>query len=179
MEIKVVIDEITLDTVVGEVVRVDEDGDAYTDGHLTVADRAAELIMQHVLKRPEYTTLAERVTRIREEEIRAAVKPLVQQALERPIKRTNYYGEATGQETTLSEIIMDEAKKVFTSAKASYRNNTPFIAEVVRSEVQKAFQADIQEQVQKARAAIAAQLGANLSEQVVKTALAALAKGGK
>ena len=178
MEIKVVIDEITLQTAIGEVVRVDEDGEEYADGEVTVGDRVAELITQHVLKRPEYTSLAKRVTAIREEEIREAVKPLIREALQRPIKRTNYYGEATGKETTLSEIIMQEAKNVFTEVRDSYRNNRPFVYEVVQAEVQKAFQADIKEQVQKARAAIAAQLGASLSEEVVKTALKAL-QGGK
>lgn len=179
MEIKVVVPEITLNTIVGEVVRVDEDGDAYPDGHLTVADRVAELIKAEAVKRPEYASLIERVTQIREFEIREAVKPLIREALERPIKRTNLYGEATGAQTTLAEIIMAEAKKVFTEAKDSYRNNVPFINEVVAAEVKKAFQADIQEQVQKARAVIAKELGTSVYQGVVKTALDALAKGAK
>jgi hypothetical protein len=79
-----------------------------------------------------------------------------------------------GTETTLSELIMDEAKKVFTEVKDSYSSRRPFIAEVVQAEVKKAFQTDIQEQVAKARAAVTEQLGANLSEAVVKAAVAAL-----
>ncbi|MEW2498399.1 hypothetical protein AB0942_33435 [Streptomyces nodosus] len=174
MEIKIVIDEVTLSTIVGDIVRVDEDGDEYVDGQMTVADKVASQIKNAVIKAPEYAALRERVTQIRTEEIREAVRPLIREALERPIRKTNYYGEATGQETTLSEIIMDEAKKVFTEVKDSYRDKRPFITQVVQAEVQRAFQKDIQEQVQEARRAIAEQLGTNISEQVVKTALKAL-----
>ncbi|MEV7814284.1 hypothetical protein AB0P05_26700 [Streptomyces flaveolus] len=178
MEIKIVVDQVTLDTAVAEVVRYDEDGDAYTDGQMTVADKVAKLIKDAVVKSPEYTSLKERVTQIRNQEIREAVQPLIREALERPIRKTNYYGEATGQTTTLSEIIMDEAKKVFTEVKDSYRDKRPFIQAVVADEVKKAFQKDIQEQVQKAREAIATQLGTSVYQDVVKTALEAL-RGAK
>jgi hypothetical protein len=174
MEIKIEVPEITLNSVVGEIVRYDEDGDAYSDGQATVADKVAQLIKDAVVKSPEYTGLRERVTEIRNHEIREAVKPLIREALERPIRKTNYYGEPTGQETTLSEIIMDEAKKVFSEVKDSYRDKRPFIQAVVADEVKKAFQKDIQEQVQKARQAIATQLGQNVYQDVVKTALQAL-----
>jgi hypothetical protein len=178
VEIKVEVPEITLNTVIGDIVRVDEDGDQYLDGQMTVADKVAQLIRDAVVKSPEYTSLRERVTEIRNQEIREAVKPLVREALERPIQRTNSWGERTGQTTTLSEIIMDEAKKVFTEVKGSYRDKRPFIQGVVAEEVQKAFKKDIQEQVQKAREAIAKQLGTSVYQDVVKTALEAL-KAGK
>ncbi|GAA4891132.1 hypothetical protein ACFPM3_20375 [Streptomyces coeruleoprunus] len=179
MEIKILIDEITLDTVVGDVIRYDEDGDAYCDGKATVADKVAELIKDAVAKTPEYTSLRERVTSIRTEEIRAAVKPVIQEALKRPIQRTNYYGEATGKETTLSEIIMDEAKKTFTEVRDSYRNKRPFINEVVQAEVQKAFGTYIQDEVKKAREAVAAELGSKVSATVAQSVLDALTKGEK
>ena len=178
MEIKIEVPEVTLNTVVGDVVRVDEDGDGYLDGQMTVADKVAQLIKAEVVKHPEYENLRKRVTEIRNQEIREAVKPLVREALERPIRKTNYYGEPTGQETTLSEIIMDEAKKVFTEVKDPYRDKRPFIQGVVADEVKKAFQKEIQEQVQKAREAIATQLGTSVYQDVVKTALDAL-KGAK
>jgi glutaredoxin 2 len=178
MEIKIEVPEVTLNTVVGDIVRVDEDGDEYLDGQMTVADKVAKLIKDAVVTSPEYTGLKQRVTEIRNQEIREAVKPLVREALERPIRKTNYYGEPTGQETTLSEIIMAEAKKVFTEVKDPYRDKRPFIQAVVADEVKKAFQKDIQEQVQKAREAIATQLGTSVYQDVVKTALEAL-KGAK
>lgn len=178
MEIKVVIDEVTLDTVVGDVVRYDEDGDAYTDGHATVADKVAQLITQEVIKSPSWAPLCDRVTRIRDEEIREAVKPVIQEALQRPIKRTNWYGEPNGSDTTLSEIIVDEAKKTFTEVKDSYRSKRPFITEVVQTEVQKAFGTYIQDEVKRAREAVAKELGNQVSSTVVKSVLDALTKGG-
>lgn len=179
MEIKVAIDDVTLDTIVGDVIRIDEDGDEYVAGQATVGDKVAALIRDSVVKRPEYTSLREKVTRIRDEEIREAVKPLIQEALQRPIKRTNSWGEATGTETTLSEIVMDEAKKVFTEVRDSYRTKRPFIAEVVQAEVQKAFGTYIQDEVKKAREAVAKELGSKVSATVVQSVLDALTKGGK
>lgn len=178
MDIKVIIDEITLDTIVGSVVRYDSDGDPYTDGKSTVADKVAEQIKDAVVESPEYTSLRERVTRIREEEIRAAVQPLIAEALERPIKRTNTWGEATGQETTLSEIIMEEAKKIFTASRDSY-NKQAFVSEVVAKEVKAAFGTYIQDEVKKARQAIAQELGSKVSSTVIQSVLDALTKGGK
>lgn len=178
MELKIVIDKVTLDTVVGEVVGYDEDGDAYIKGQATVADKVAEQIKGEVVKTPEYTSLRERVTRIREEEIREAVKPLIREALQRPIQQTNYYGEAVGKETTLSEIIMAEAKKVFTASRDSY-NKGAFISEVVAKEVQAAFGTYIQDEVKKAREAVAKELGSKVSSAVIQSVLDALTKGGK
>jgi hypothetical protein len=175
MEIKIVVDEVTLNTVVGDVIRVDEDGDEYVDGQSTVADKVAALIKDAVVKSPEYAGLRERVTEIRNQEIREAVKPLIREALERPIRRTNTWGEQVGKETTLSEIIMEEAKGVFAATRDGYDRNRPsFVRQVVAEEVQKAFKADIQEQVKKAREAIATQLGTAVYQDVVKTALQAL-----
>lgn len=174
MNIEIKIDQVTLDTVVGEIVRYDEDGDAEVVGSATVADKVAAIIAREAIKSPSWEPLRERVTNLRNEMIREAVKPLIREALERPIRRTNSYGERVGAETTLSEIIMDEAKRVFTEVKDSYTSRKPFIAEVVSAEVKKAFQADIQEQVKKARQAVAQELGATLSEAVIKTALEGL-----
>lgn len=174
MNIEVKIDQVTLDTVIGEVVRYDEDGDAYPAGNVTVADKVAKILAAEAVKSPSWEPLRDRVTNVRNEMIREAVKPLIREALERPIRRSNAYGERTGTETTLSEIIMDEAKKVFTEVKDSYRSNKSFIAEVVATEVKKAFQADIQEQVAKARKAVVDQMGANLTEAVVKAAIAGM-----
>lgn len=174
MKIEVKIDEVTLNTVVGEIVRYDDEGDAYADGEVTVADKVAAILAAEAIKSPSWEPLRDRVANIRNEMIREAVRPLIREALERPIRRTNAYGERVGSETTLSEIIMDEAKKVFTEVKDSYTSRKPFIAEVVAAEVKKAFQADIQEQVKKARAAVAQELGATLSEAVIKTALEGL-----
>jgi hypothetical protein len=174
MNIEVKIDQVTLDTIIGNVVSYDEDGDMVSEGSMTVADKVAAIIAKEAMKSPSWEPLRERVTNIRNEMIREAVKPLIREALERPIRRTNSYGERVGTETTLSELIMDEAKKVFTEVKDSYSSRRPFIAEVVQAEVKKAFQTDIQEQVAKARAAVTEQLGANLSEAVVKAAVAAL-----
>ncbi|MGW2513678.1 hypothetical protein ACWC0A_30645 [Streptomyces scopuliridis] len=176
MEIKIVVPEITLNTIVGEVVHFDEDGDPYPRGNATVADKVAELIKEAVVKSPEYTLLRERVTEIRNHEIREAVKPLIREALERPIQRTNSWGEAAGGSTTMSEIIMAEAKKVFTASRDSYSQSQPFITEVIQAEVKAAFQKDVHEQVQKARAAVAAQLGKTMTEEVMKVAMAAMAK---
>lgn len=153
MEIKIEVPEVTLNTVVGDVVRVDEDGDEYLDGQMTVADKVAQLIKAEVVKHPEYENLRKRVTEIRNQEIREAVKPLVREALERPIRKTNYYGEPVGQETTLSEIIMDEAKKAWSTSKDSYGSRQNTLQDVIAAEVRKHIQGEVAKAVKAAQEA--------------------------
>lgn len=178
MDIKIVVDEITLDTIVGEVVRVDEDGDEYVDGHSTVADKVALLIRDAVVKSPEYTSLRERVTEIRNQEIREAVKPLIREALERPIRKTNFYGEATGKETTLSEIIMDAAKKAWATSKDSYGSRQSTIQDMIAAEVRKHISGEVAKAVKEAQEAALKAVGEIAAGPVVDAVRKAL-QGGK
>lgn len=176
MNIEIKIDDITLATVVADVMEYDEEGDLVSSGkERTVAELVAEQIVERVVRDDRYPRLKDRVTAIRDEEIRAAIKPAIEQAVNRPIKKTNTYGEATGQETTLSEVIVDEARKYMKEPADAYRREQGTVLQkLVRAEVQKAFETEIADAVKQARDMVANQLGDTVSAQIAAAVKAGL-----
>lgn len=175
MNITIQVDDITLSTVVADVVSFDEDGDTYTEGSKTVADLVAAQIVERVVRDDRYPRLRDKVTEVRDEEIRAAVKPAIEEAVNRPIKKTNGYGEATGQETTLSEVIVDEARKYMKEPADKYRREAGTVLQsLVRAEVERVFKAEIADAVKQARDLVAGQIGGQVSERITAAVTAGL-----
>lgn len=169
MNITVKVDEVSLETVVAEVVAFDEDGDPYPRGEKTMADIVGGQIVQRVISdRDAYPPFRNRVLEIRDEEIREAVRPMITEALTRPIKQTNRYGEETSQETTLSEIIVEEARKLLNSnAGDSYNRDTRTVVQkMVADEVTKALGAEIKDAVKQARDAVSIDIGQQVAAAV-------------
>lgn len=168
MNIEIKVDDITLSTVVADVMTYDDDGDLVPTGkEKTVADLVAARIVASVVRDDRYPRLKERVTQIRDEEIRAAIRPSIVEAVTRPIKKTNSYGEATGQVTTLSEVIVDEARKFMKEPADKYSREKGTVLEaMVRAEIHKAFGAEIADAVKQARELVAGELGDKVSDQI-------------
>lgn len=137
-EIKVEIGEITMDTVVGERThRVGEDDweqEPITLGHL-VAEIVTERAIQSATK-DEYRGLRNRVSEVRNEVIREKVAPLIEEALTGEIRKTNSYGEPTGQTTTLRDEIMAEAQRTLTKPTgSSYDRQKSLLQTIIEKEV--------------------------------------------
>ncbi|RZF05983.1 hypothetical protein [Streptomyces albidoflavus] len=177
MNIEVKVDEITLSTVVADVLGIDEDGETYTDGQRTIADLVAAQIVTRLTRSTEWPTLRQRFLDIRNEEIRAAVRPSIEDAINRPIYRTNHYGERTGEQTTLAEVIADEARQLLKEPADRYRSERgTVLQQVVRAEVKKAFETEIADMVKQARDLVTTQLGDDIARQVTAAVTAGLAK---
>lgn len=150
MEIQVIVPEITLRTVIGEVVRFDEDGDHFPDGEITVGDKVAKIIAEGAMRNPEYASLKERISNIRSEEIREVLKPVIREALEGPVYKTNTYGDRTGQQTTLRELIQEEAAAMWSTSKNTYGSRQDTVAELVAQEVRKQIGSEVAKAVKQA-----------------------------
>lgn len=175
MNITVTVDELTLDTIVAKTVAYDEDGDAYETGEKTVGHLVAEQIVDRLVKDDQWPRLREQVLTIRAEEIRTQVAPAIETALTKPIRKTNGYGEHTGAETTLSELIADEARKQLTEPVDRYRSEKgSLLQNAIRAEVKKAFEAEIAAAVRKAREDVIAEFRATAQEQITAAAIAVL-----
>lgn len=176
MNIEIKVDDITLSTVIAEVVDYDDDGDLVSSGkEKTVADLVADRIVDRLVRDDRYPRLKDRVTEIRDEEIRAAIRPAIEQAVTRPIRKTNSWGEPSGQETTLSEVIVDEARKFMKEPADKYRREEGTVLQkLVRDEVHKAFGAEIADAVKQARELVATQLGDKVSDQITAAVKAGL-----
>lgn len=176
MKIQVNIPEITLDTVVAEIVRVDEDGDEYPEGTSTVADKVAKIIANEVMRKPEYAALRERVTNTRQDMIREALAPILAEALQKPLYKTNTYGERTGQTTTLTEVIMEEARQAWALSKNSYGSRQDTINEIIAAEVKKQITGEIQKAVKATQVAALKAVGDLAAAPVVEAVKQALGK---
>lgn len=175
MNITIHVDELTLDTLVAKTIAYDEDGDAYETGEKTVGHLVAEQIVDRLVRDNSWPGLREQATQIRAEEIRAQVAPAIEAALARPTRRTNAYGEPVGAETTLSELISDEARKVLTEPADRYRSEKGSVLQnAIRTEVKKAFDAEIAAAVKQAREDVIAEFRATAQEQITAAAIAVL-----
>lgn len=176
MNIEIKVDDITLSTVVADVMVYDEDGDLVPSGkERTVAELVAAQIVERVVRDDRYPRLKDKATEIRDEEIRAAIQPAIVEAVTRPIKKTNGYGEPTGQVTTLSEVIVDEARKFMKEPFDKYSREKGTVLEaMVRAEIHKAFGAEIADAVKQARELVAGELGDKVSDQITAAVRAGL-----
>jgi hypothetical protein len=100
--------------------------------------------------------LGGRVRAIRDEIIRDAVAPIIEEALSGEIIRTNGYGEPTGQPTTLREIITKDAQaalKLVPRANRGTRSSydmTP-ATKVMEAEVDRVVTAEVKAIVQQVK----------------------------
>lgn len=103
---------------------------------------AGERLVQHAKKdgmKDSYTTLADRIRLIRDEEIRASVRPFIIEAVTKVIQPTNALGEPNGESTTLGELIVAEAtkqlaKRQSASSGSSFLRGDPTLLESIIAE---------------------------------------------
>lgn len=113
MNIDVNVSDIKLTDEVDQQIQ-DRDEEGYPIGRsATIADLVAEKIADRLVRENNsyYKSLRERVNMKIDALITERVKPLVDEAIAKPIRKTNTYGEPTGAETTLTEMIIDGARK--------------------------------------------------------------------
>jgi hypothetical protein len=169
LNIKIQVDEISLSTAVAEVVGIDEDGDPYPSGERTVGDLVAKEIVDRIIANRDshWQTLRERVRDIRAELIREAVQPAIEEAVARPIVKTNSYGEPVGESTTLRELIVEEARKICREPADKYRREQgSILTKLVADEVRKALDAEIKDAVKQAREQVSTEIGSLVAASV-------------
>ncbi|MFI6485233.1 hypothetical protein ACIBH1_45495 [Nonomuraea sp. NPDC050663] len=178
MNITISVDEISLATVVADTIAYDEEGDAIISGEKTVADLVAAQIVERLTRDDHWPRMREQVMEIRKEQIREALRPTIDTALNRPIFKTNGYGERIGQETTLSELISDEARAWLTAPANQYRREDGTLLEqAIRAEVKHVVQKLVADAVQKAVAAMEDKIAAQAEQLIADTAKKT--RGGK
>lgn len=176
LNITVNVDQVSLDTAVDTVIGVDEDGDQYEAGVHTVGGLVAAQVVAQLVKDTRWPTMKDLVMEVRREEIRAAVRPAIDEALSRPIFKTNGFGERNGQETTLAELISEEARRYVTEPADRHRSSgETHLAKAVREAVGKAFSEEIADVVYRARQAVTAEIGSQVGQQVTEAVRKGLA----
>jgi hypothetical protein len=164
MEFTINVDKIDLNDAISH--HYDEDGDRVPAG--TLGDVIARQLVERFAKSDVYGDLVKRVQTIRDEEIRAALAPLLAGALAKPIHPTNQWGEKTGAETTLAEIIVAEARKWMNAKVDSYggRDSATNLQKMIRDEVRAGFENEIKAMVTEARDAVSKQIATTVAVAV-------------
>lgn len=150
-------------------------------GGETIADLIVDKAVARLAGDQDYwPSLRERVKQIRDEEIRAAVKDEIANALTEGFRKTNSYGEPYGDATTLRSVIADLAEKALDARKDSY-SNSKTLREILAEEVSKAIKAELAETIadEKAKviAAVREQAAGLIAEATVSAGLAAKGAG--
>jgi hypothetical protein len=145
------------------------------DTERTLGDKIAEDIVARIAHGPYWETITTRVEKAREEMIRAALAPIVAEAMENPTVRTDFMGEPTGGIRTMREVILEHTRD-FLNAPADDRDrrNGTVLENYIRSQLITAVQAEITTAVTEVRDRVLAEIGENIPDLVgtaVRTAL--------
>jgi hypothetical protein len=143
-----------------------------TVGGQTLADVICREALRKLAKGDSWNSLAKRVQDITDEEIRNHVTALIADALNGDLRRTNSYGEPTGEPTTLRSLIGEEAKTALTRSTDGYNRGETVIGKLVREQVTQAMKAELAEAIKEERAKVVAavheQAGQIIAEAVTK-----------
>lgn len=142
----------------------DEDGDPV--GRATFQDAVIEAAAAKLLGdgKESERALKERVERIRDEELRAAIGAEVRSAMDLPIQRTSQWGETKGDPVTIRELIRLELEKFLSASPRGndYRSSsdkTPRnLEEMIREVTTVTMRGEFADAVRDAKAKVAAQV---------------------
>jgi hypothetical protein len=170
---------VTWDTVIGA--RQTDSGDydeppAYEPVSLgeAVTDALAAQLRSQIDKQAEeirlraYREMSQHIADVRTEVIREQVTAMVREQLTKPIQKTNSWGEATGDPTTLTDLITKEVRD-YLQEKAprrgySDREREGGLLQLLRVAVTDAMQKELKAEIEKARAAVRAEVAAKAGE---------------
>jgi len=165
VEINVNIDAIDLNTVIGEIVERDSEGEEYDRKGRTLGDEVIDQLVSGLRAGDQYTTLRRRVAEIRDEVIRERIITEVEAAFNKPIRKTDSYGNPVGPETTLTAIIADMAKQWIAGRDYGGRTNS---AELIKNTVREVLKSDLVAVVNAEKLKAVAAVKAHLAEQLEK-----------
>lgn len=150
MEIKVDITGLDLNTVVGSTYSVGSSGGpdpepVYSPEPQTLGDVVVDQIVAKLAREDSaWRGLTATVAAERTDEIRRQLTPIVTEAINGPIQRTNAYGEPmSGVPTTLREMIVQEVQRVVTANNDRYGKGN-LLQEVIKTEVERAMRSELQ-----------------------------------
>jgi hypothetical protein len=130
----------------------DDDGQyTGTIQHAIVAE-AARQYRQHI-GNEIVSDIRREIKAAREEAIREAMTPIVAEAMAAPIRKTNHYGEPTGPETTLRELVIEEVKKFLSepTGDAYARDRKSLAQKLVAEEVNRVVSAELKAAINEAK----------------------------
>lgn len=156
----------------------DEDGEIVQEA-TTVEDivlgLAANKLVQSIVTKEASDYLRQTVERIRDEEIRAQIRPLIAEALTKALQPASAYGEPKGEPTTLAEVIAKRAlAELQLPRDQGYgRQKRTLAQEIIAKELDHKFTAELKKEIEAGKEQVRKVLreqGAALIEQAIEKA---------
>lgn len=178
IKVEVNLDELIVGT------RYTGDPDDPDGGPVTLIDAVVEEVGRLVLQsikndttRDTYRSLRDRAATIRDEEIRAAIKPAIEQAVTATMQPTDGYGNPKGEPKTTHELIVEHATKVLTAKNNDHYSRDKgqniveqFIAKEVQAVLNKELKAALEQAKADVMRAVKDQGAKVLSETIARMA---------
>lgn len=174
IKIDVTVEDLDLTSVIATKARYDEDDETYVEAGVTLGEMVVRKLIAQTAQTAEYTSLKERIVRVRDEEIRDIIRPLIVEGIEASFQPTNVYGEPKGDPITMRTVVVDQVKDVLRSVKDhnSYDRREPLVRQLVREMVEKELRKTLSEVIDDERkkvvAAVREQAAQLIAEAVTK-----------
>lgn len=168
MQINVSVTDVDLSSVIGECREYDMEGDYVGTGAKTLGDAVAAQIAADMKRDESYASLRKRVLDIRNEEIREQIKPNVAKAIEGNIQKTDEWGQAVGNSTTLHALIVKEVNDYLKRKVGdSYRSGSKTVIEkFVEDAVDKVVKRELAEVIVEEKAKVVAAVRAKAADLI-------------
>lgn len=170
MKIEVKVDEVSLDSVVGDrTVNIDGDREP-----VTLAEMVARMMLDRILRERNaddslYGSTRARIKAITDEEIRAAIQPQIARALDGPIAITNEFGRPVGEPKPLAELIVSEAREFLSKPADRYGTEGTVLRKMIREAVEGALKKELAEALTEEKAKVVAAMRAKAAELIADT----------
>lgn len=148
-------------------------GETWADEQ-SASDAIVEEAARRVLAQRDLSEdVRRRLKQITDEEIRAAVQPMLVQALEEGIQPTDGFGSPRGEPTTLRDMIVKEVRRDLSASRSSPASSgrRTLLEEIVSREVERAVGNDLRQAMDEARKQVRAaveQKGAEVLAQTIE-----------
>lgn len=168
MNINVTVDNVDLTSIVGETYTQTGE-DSYGSAPVTLADAIAAEVARNLRDDERWPALRERFLKIRDEEIREQIRPVVAEAVNSPVQRTNGYGSPVGEPFSLTELILKEARD-YLSKRDGYDRDRPTVAEkLIREAVDRTVKTELAQAISDEKATVVAAVRAKAADLIAQS----------
>lgn len=139
-----------------------------------VSEAIVQECARRLLQQYELTDdVRRRMKQVTGDEIRAAVQPLIQAALDEGFQPTDSFGSPKGEPTTLRDMIVQEARRDLGASKhpGHHGSKQTLLEEIVGREVERAVREDLKQAMDEARKQVRAAVekkGAEILAQTIE-----------
>jgi hypothetical protein len=149
-------DEYIDDAIIAEAARVVLEGRTKKEG-----EKYSESVINRIRRR---------VDEVRDDEIRAQVRPIIAEALVKGVRKTNTFGDPIGEPVMLRDLIIAEAQTLWSkTADAHSRSRETVLQKAIREEVESVFTKELKAVIAEAKSDVLEAVKGQASQVLTET----------